>query len=127
MDKLTTITPGWWASDRRNDALLRSIVQYCRAGLEERGFQLEGRGGSDERCWVRFCRPGRDAGGHGGKLVLLVAHGRPEHALLFDAYFVDATLDVHTPRAKLLHWYDGDSELPSLVREAVEHVSNWGP
>jgi hypothetical protein len=112
-------------SDRRSDPLLRSVVQYCSKGLESHGFALDGRGGSDGRGWVRFCRPGRDARGHGGTLVLLVAHGRPERALLFDAYFVDRALDVHTPHAKLLQWYDGDAELPNLVRQAVDRVCTW--
>src|SRR5215207_8025374 len=97
-------------SDRRSDPLLRSVVQYCSRGLERHGFALDGRGGSEGRGWVRFSRPGRDARGHGGTLVLLVAHGLPEQALLFDAYFVDRALDVHTPHAKLLQWYDGDAE-----------------
>jgi hypothetical protein len=57
--------------------------------------------------------------------VLLVAHGLPEQALLFDAYFVDRALDVHTPHAKLLQWYDGDAELPQLVRQAVDRVCTW--
>ena len=113
------------SSDRRSDLLLRSVVQCCRVGLEKYGFSLEGRGGSEGRGWVRFARPGRDARGHNGTLVLLVAHGRPEQALLFDAYFVDRTLDVHTPHAKLLQRYDGDAELPSLVHQAVDRVCTW--
>jgi hypothetical protein len=112
-------------SDRRSDPLLRSVVQCCRTGLEEHGFTLDGRGGAEGRGWVRFCRPGRDARGHGGTLVLLVAHGRTEQALLFDAYFVDRALDVQTPHAKLVQWYDGDAELPHLVHQAVERVCHW--
>ncbi|HZS02046.1 MAG TPA: hypothetical protein VFE37_25235 [Chloroflexota bacterium] len=113
------------ASERRSDVLLRSVVQYCRVGLEPQGFALDGRGGSEGRGWVRFSRPGCDARGHGGTLVLLVAHGQPERALLFDAYFVDGALDVHTPHARLLQWYDGDADLPRLVRQAVDHVCRW--
>ncbi|HLH23277.1 MAG TPA: hypothetical protein VK066_12195 [Chloroflexota bacterium] len=112
-------------ADRRSDELLRSVVQYCRVGLEEQGFALDRRGGTDGRGWVRFSRPDRDARGHGGTLVLLVAHGRPEQALLFDTYFVDRALDLHTPHAKLLQWYDGDAELPSLVRQVVDRVRRW--
>ena len=112
-------------SNRRRDELLRSVVQYCRADLGQHGFALDGRGGSEGRPRVRFCRPGRDAGGHHGTLVLLVAHGQPERALLFDAYFVDRALDVHTPHAKLLQWYDGDAELPSLIRQALDRVCTW--
>ncbi|HEY7068269.1 MAG TPA: hypothetical protein VII06_42865 [Chloroflexota bacterium] len=112
-------------SDRRSDELLRSVVQYCRAGLEPNGFALEGRGSSNQRAWVRFCRAGRDARGHRGTLVLLVAHGRPEQALLFDAYFVDKALEVQTPHARLVQWYDGDAELPGLIRQAVDRVCTW--
>jgi hypothetical protein len=125
MDDMSESRGARGPSDRRSDPLLRSVVQYCCAGLQRHGFALDGRGGSDERCWVRFCRPGRDAGGHRGTLVLLVAHGRPEQALLFDAYFVDRALDVQTPHAKLLQWYDGDAELPTLVRQAVDRVCTW--
>ena len=114
-----------WPSDRRSDPLLRSVVQYCSKGLETHGFTLDARGGSEGRGWVRFCRPDRDARGHGGTLVLLVAHGRPERALLFDSYFVDRALDVQTPHAKLVQWYDGDAELPDLVRQAVDRVCTW--
>ncbi len=111
--------------DRRSDLLLRSIVQCCRPDFERQGFRLDGRGSSDERTWVSFKRPGRDAGGHKGTLVVLVAHGRPEQTLLFDAYFVDTALDLHTPHTKLLQRYDGDAELPGVVRQAVDRVFNW--
>jgi hypothetical protein len=112
-------------SERRSDELLRSVVQYCGAELAQHGFALDGRGRSEGRGWVRFGRPGRDAEGHQGTLVLLVAHGRAERTLLFDAYFIDDALDVHTPHAKLVQWYEDDAELPSLIRQAVDHVCNW--
>ena len=119
----TTTGPG--TPERRSDLLLRSIVHCCRVDLEPCGFQLDGRGSSGERSWVRFSRPAHDERGHSGTLTVLVAHGRREQALMADAYFVDKALDVHTPHARLLRGHDSDAELPGLIRRMVTTVCSW--
>ena len=111
--------------DRRNDQLLRDIVHRCQRDLERHGFRLEGRGKSDEHSWVKFRRPVREPGGHHGTLVLLMAHGARERALLVDSYFVDTTLDIHTPHRKLLHRYAEEAELPHVIREVVDTLRSW--
>jgi hypothetical protein len=111
--------------DRRKDFLLRDVVRGCQSGLEEHGFRLEGRGTAGERSWVRFQRPAQDPNGQDGTLVVLVAHGRGEQALLVDAYFVDTDLSIHSPRRKLLHRYTSDAEMPRVVREVVDTVCSW--
>ena len=68
------------ASDRRHDLLLRDIVKRCQRSLEQRGFQLDGRGCTGPLCWVRFGCTTRDDAGHAGTLVLLVAHDQDERA-----------------------------------------------
>ena len=112
-------------TDRRSDLLLRDVVHRCQPDLERRGFRLDGRGSSGDQSWVRFRCPSRDARGHDGSLVLLVAHGRRDHALLVDAYFVDALLDTQTPQRRLLQRYEQEAELPRVVREVVDTVRSW--
>jgi hypothetical protein len=113
------------AMERRNDLLLRDVVHGCQRDLEQRGFRLSRRGSSGERNWVQFSRPVHDSNGHPGMMVVLMAHGRHERALLVDAYFVDTTLDVQTPRRKLLHRYAEEAELRRVVREVVDAVCSW--
>ena len=111
--------------DRRRDPLLRQLVQQCMGSLGKRGFRLAQRGGSDEHRWVQLRCPARDPTGLDGDLMVLVAHGQREHTVMVDAYFVDATLGVHTPWHKLLHRYAPESELPGVVREVARAVEDW--
>jgi len=57
--------------------------------------------------------------------VVLVAHGRREHAVMVDVYFVDAVLDLYTPHHKLLHRYAPETVQPRIVREVVDVVHGW--
>lgn len=109
--------------DRRRDPLMRDLVQQLDQSLS--GFQLDERGSSGEHSWVRFQRPARDSQGYDGALVVLVAHGRRERAVMVDVYFVDAVLDLHTPHRKLLHRYSPDVGQPHIVRDVVEAVHGW--
>jgi hypothetical protein len=111
--------------ERRHDELLRHVVDQCLGVLEQQGFEVERRGNSGEHSWVQLRCPARDGHGQDGALMLLVAHGRREHTVMVDAYFVDAALGIHTPRRKLLHRYAPETELPGVVREVVTTVSSW--
>jgi hypothetical protein len=113
------------AGDRRRDPLLRKLVQQCLGSLGQRGFRLARRGGSAEHRWVQLRCPARDPSGLDGTLMVLVAHGQREHTVMVDAYFVDATLGIQTPRHKLLHRYAPESELPGVVREVAHAVEDW--
>jgi hypothetical protein len=42
-----------------------------------------------------------------------------------DVYFVDASLHTQTPRRKLLHRYEPDTELSRVVREVAATVRGW--
>ena len=99
------------------------MVHRCQPYLERQGFLLDGRGSSieRERSWVEFNRPERTPDGEDGTLVLMMGHERRKHTLLFDAYFVDLSLE-HYPRAKLRRHYDG-TKLSEVVGEFVNTVS----
>jgi hypothetical protein len=112
-------------SDRRRDLVLRNLVERCQSGLRPSGFRLHGRGSGGDSSWVRFHRPVRDGHGRDGTLVLLMAHGRGDCAFVVAQYFEDATLAVQTPVRRLIHHYDRDSDLPSLVQEVVDTVCSW--
>ena len=112
-------------TERRRDPLLRDLVSQCQGRLGRRGFSLAQRGSSAEHSWVQFRCPARDPAGLDGTLMVLVAHGQREHTVMVDAYFVDSSLEIHTPRHKLLHRYAPESELPGVVREVVDTVSEW--
>jgi hypothetical protein len=86
---------------------------------------VDSRGGSAEHHWVRFGRAARDPDGNAGTLQLLVAHAHRQRAVLVDVYFVDATLDIQTPRRKLVRRYEPDGELPRVVREVADAVRGW--
>ncbi|HZS02042.1 MAG TPA: hypothetical protein VFE37_25215 [Chloroflexota bacterium] len=111
--------------DRRRDLLLREIVNRCQPSLEQRGFQLDGRGNAGPRCWVRFGRDTQDGAGHPGTLVLLVAHDREERAVLVESRFADRALQVQTPRRKRIHRYEAPRQMPAVAQETVAAVSHW--
>ncbi len=111
--------------EQRSDALLRDLVVQCQAILEPYGFRVASRGGSAEHNWVRLSRRARDPDGHTGMLQVLVAHAYPQHAVLVDVYFVDAALDIQTPRRKLLRRYEPEAELSRVVREVADAVRTW--
>ncbi len=113
------------APERRRDPLLRDLVSQCLGSLRKRGFSLTRRGSSAEHSWVQFRAPARDPSGLDGTMMVLVAHGQRERTVMVDAYFVDAALGIHVPRHKVLHRYAPESELPGVVREVAEAVSQW--
>ena len=113
------------APDRRHDLLLRALVHVSQCELEHSGFHLDARGSTGHQNWVRFRRPTHDVHGHDGSLVLLMAHGAQEQALLVDAYFVDGTLHIHTPYQKLLQRYGGEADTGRVVRELVDQMGRW--
>ncbi len=112
-------------TDRRHDLLLRDLVHVSQRELEHSGFHLDARGSTAHQNWVRFRRPTRDLHGHDGALVLLIAHGTQEQALLVDAYFVDNTLHIHTPYQKLIRRYGGEADTGRVVRELVDKMNHW--
>jgi hypothetical protein len=112
-------------SDRRQDPVLRHLVERCQRGLRPAGFRLDGRGTAGDSSWVRFQRPLRDHQGRDGTLVLLMAHGRGDRAFVVAQYFEDATLAVQTPLRRLIHRYDRESDLPGLLQEVVDTVCSW--
>ena len=113
------------SGDRRNDPLLRNLVQQCLCSLKGRGFGLAERGGSADHSWVQLRCAARDPSGQDGNLMMLVAHGRRERTVMVDAYFEDAALGIQTPCHKLLHRYAPESELPHVIREVVDRISGW--
>jgi hypothetical protein len=111
--------------ERRKDGLLRNVVEQFRPELERCGFHLVRRGSSIDHSWVQFRRPARDPSGQDGTLVITMAHGQQERALLVDSYFVDSVLRIETPTRKLLHRYQEESELPGVVDELVAALGDW--
>ncbi len=111
--------PGGLDTERRRDPVLRTVVDRCDRALALEGFRLEGRGNAEDKSWVRFRRAEDPAAGDDGALVLVVAHGRRERALLVNAYSVEDELSPPTPRARLMQHYRDASELPFCVRRIV--------
>jgi hypothetical protein len=112
-------------NEQRADALLRDLVSECQALLGPYGFKLAGRGGAAEHKWVRLSRQGRDPNGQPGTVQVLVAHAPAQHAVVVDVYFVDASLETQTPRRRLLHRYEAESELARVVQEVAATVRGW--
>jgi hypothetical protein len=111
--------------DRRRDRLLRDIVSRCQPSLEQRGFQLDGRGCTGPVCWVRFGCQTRDDGGHAGTLVLLVAHDQAERAVLVESRFADRTLQIQTPYHKRIQRYEAPLQMPLVAQETAAAVCTW--
>jgi len=111
--------------DRRRDGLLRGVVDRFRPELEGCEFELAGRGNSTDHSWVQFRRETRDPTGRDGTLVLTMAHGPTERALLVDSYFVDSLLSIETPTRKFLHRYGAESDLAGLLRELMSSIRDW--
>jgi hypothetical protein len=111
--------------ERRRDLLLREIVNRCQPSLEQRGFQLDGRGCTGPLCWVRFGCHTRDDSGHAGTLVLLVAHDQTERAVLVESRFADRALQIQTPRRKRIQRYEAPVQMPLVAQETVAAVCAW--
>lgn len=110
--------------ERRRDPVLRAIVERCQRELAPRGFQLEERGNAYDKGWVRFRGPGQGARGERGSLLLLLAHGRRERAMLVNTYFVDAASQLPTLHSRFTRHYKDPSELPFLARRVVQALAS---
>ena len=110
--------------DRRHDRSLRAIVSRCQPSLEQRGFRIDGRGCAGPLCWVRIGRDTHAAAGHAGTLVLLVAHGRQERAVVVELRFADGVLEIQTPRRKRVQRYEA-LQMPQVAHETAAAMCGW--